>query len=171
MSKRDLNKYLKGLTKRQLEEQIMDLYGRFKDVKTFYDFAFNPKEDKLIEDARYRISEEYFPTRRRKARKRRSVAQKLIKHFLTIGVEPQLVADVMLYNIEISQAYCDDFTVNQISFYQSILNSYQQAVSYISDHSLEREFYARVKKIAEKSSEQKWINSVAFKAVCEELLV
>ena len=63
-----------------MQEQVLDLYTRFKDVKVFYDFAFNPKEDKLLEDAKLRISKEYN-LNVRKAKARRSVAQKLIKHF------------------------------------------------------------------------------------------
>ena len=33
MSKRELKKYLKDLPKEQLEEQIIDLYDRFGNVK------------------------------------------------------------------------------------------------------------------------------------------
>jgi hypothetical protein len=41
MSKRDLKKYLFDLNKEQLEKQIMELYDKFKEVKIYYDFAFN----------------------------------------------------------------------------------------------------------------------------------
>ena len=34
MSKRAFKKYIKELSKEDLEEQIMDLYNRFEDVKT-----------------------------------------------------------------------------------------------------------------------------------------
>ena len=47
MSKTALKKYLAGLKKKDLELQILDLYGRFPVVKTYYDFVFNPKEEKL----------------------------------------------------------------------------------------------------------------------------
>jgi shikimate 5-dehydrogenase len=49
MSKRDLKKYLGELNKEQLEEQIIELYEKFSSVKVFYDFVFNPKEDKLLQ--------------------------------------------------------------------------------------------------------------------------
>ncbi len=38
MSKRELKKYLHELPKDQLEEQILDLYAKFKNVKTYFDF-------------------------------------------------------------------------------------------------------------------------------------
>jgi len=81
MSKKDLKEYLQQLNKKQLQEQITDLYTRFKDVKEFYDFAFNPQENKLLEECKFKISKEYFPVSGRKAKMRRSVAQKFIRHF------------------------------------------------------------------------------------------
>jgi hypothetical protein len=44
---------------------------------------------------------------------RRSVAQKYIKHFSTLGVDPFIIADVMLYNIEIAQAFSAENTIKQ----------------------------------------------------------
>jgi hypothetical protein len=61
MSKRDLKKYLNELSKPQLEEQIMELYDKFSEVKVYYDFAFNPNEEKLVREAKFKISNEYFP--------------------------------------------------------------------------------------------------------------
>ena len=64
MSKRDLKKYLGELTKEQLEEQLIELYEKFAPVKTYYDFVFNPKEDKLLQEAKVKISQEYFPIKK-----------------------------------------------------------------------------------------------------------
>ena len=61
MSKRDLKKYLRELPRPALEEQLLDLYVRFPEVKTYYDFIFNPKEDKLVQEAKTKIGNEYFP--------------------------------------------------------------------------------------------------------------
>ena len=81
MSKRALIKYLSDLNKAELEEQLLDLYNRFPQVKKYYDFAFNPKEDKMMQEAQAKISNEYFPLKRKRPRARRSVAQKFIRQF------------------------------------------------------------------------------------------
>ena len=60
MSKRALTAYLGELTKKQLQEQVLDLYTRFKPVKTYYNFVFNPKEEKLLDEAKFKIGKEYF---------------------------------------------------------------------------------------------------------------
>jgi hypothetical protein len=50
MSKRDLKKYVNELTKEQLEEQILELYEKFSPVKVYYNFVFNPQEEKLLQE-------------------------------------------------------------------------------------------------------------------------
>ncbi|MCT4625131.1 MAG: DUF6155 family protein [Schleiferiaceae bacterium] len=162
MSKRALNKYLNDLSKEQLQDQIVDLYERFKEVKTFYDFAFNPKEDKLIEDARFKISKEYFPLNGRRPKMRRSIAQKQIKHFITLGVEPSLVIDLMLYNIEIALVFSRDKEIKQTSFYTSMLRSFEQAIEYTNAHGLFNEFKERIEQILDDVDQLDWINKEGF---------
>ena len=162
MSKRELNKYLKSLSKKELEFQINELYDRIKEVKVFYNFVFNPKEDKLIEEAKFKIAKEYFPPSNRKPKKRRSVAQKLIKKFQILGVEPLLIADVMLYNIEIAQSFCAEKEVNQDAFYKSILKSFEESLEFLEKHSLRKKFEERLQKIATCAFELNWINRHAF---------
>lgn len=161
MSKRDLKKYLDTLTKAQMQEQVLDLYTRFKEVKLFYDFAFNPKEDKLLEDAKLKVSKEYN-LNVRKAKARRSVAQKLIKHFKKLEVQPDVIADFMLYNLEISQIYSREKRIKQDAFYVSMLNSFREAVAYIQDYNLDGHFKSRLEKIADETYEQRWFNHIAF---------
>ena len=108
MSKRDLKKYLTELNKSQLEEQVIELYDKFKDVKVYYDFVFNPNENNLIKDAKLKISNEYFPIRGKRPKMRRSVAQKFIKHYIALGVDSFIIADIMLYNLEIAQSLSEE---------------------------------------------------------------
>lgn len=161
MSKRALKKYLADLKQEELAEQLMDLYGRFPVVKEYYDFVFNPKEEKMVQEAKTKISNEYFPIRRKRPKARRSVAQKYIKHFLKLGVEPQLVMDVMLYNVEIAQAFSADKNVPD-AFYKSMLNSFTEAVQYIAINAMLAEFKNRILKIFETTQNQKWPNEEEF---------
>ena len=162
MSKRDLKTYLKGLKKAQLEEQILDLYTRFKPVKTYYNFVFNPNEDKLLDEAKFKISKEYFPLNTRKPKMRRSIAQKIIKHFIQLGVEPYVVAEIMLYNIEIAQEFTSDKTIKQDAFYKSMLKSFKEAVEFTNENGIYSVFTHRFDKIISKTKEQKWMNAESF---------
>lgn len=173
MSKRDLKKYLTELNKVQLEEQIIELYEKFIPVKVYYNFVFNPKEDSLLQDSKLKISNEYFPVkklgRRSKPKMRRSVAQKLIKHFIVLGVDPFVIADVMLYNIEIAQTYSSENPIKQELFYKSMFNSYEQAVEFIISNGIYGEFKSRISAIHQETLVQKWINEFDFERIISRL--
>lgn len=162
MSKRDLKKYLHTLPKEQLEEQVMDLYSRFKPVKTYYDFVFNPDEALLLEEAKFKIGKEYFPQGRRKAKMRRSIAQKYIRHFITLNVEPTIIAEVMVFNLEKAQALCKLKPVKQESFYISMLRSFREAMDFVRKHGLMMQFTDRLAKISKETDDQNWFNKETF---------
>ena len=167
MSKRDLKKFLLELDKAQLEEQILELYEKFANVKTYYNFVFNPNEDKLLQEAKLKISNEYFPIRTKKAKLRRSTAQNYIKHFISLGVDPYVVADVMLYAIEIAQTYTQEKPIKQELFYKSMLNSFESAISYMIENGILNDFKSRVEGIKEQTILLKWINNYEFTAIVE----
>jgi len=162
MSKRELRKYLKLLSKDQLEDQLVDLYDRFKNVKEFYDFAFNPNENALIELCRFQISKEYYPTSGRKAKLRRSVAQKWIKKLLSLDADPSMLADVMFFNIEIAQTFSGEHFVRQESFFTSLYKSFDEALRFVSEKGILAEFKGRIEKIAGDACDQQWPNRKAF---------
>tara|TARA_R110002050_G_scaffold16019_2_gene49142 strand:+ start:242193 stop:242702 length:510 start_codon:yes stop_codon:yes gene_type:complete len=168
MSKRALKEYVSELPKKELEVQLLDLYDRFPLVKEYYDFIFNPKEDKLLQAAKVKIANEYFPLRRKRPKMRRSVAQKFIKHYLKLGMDSNLIADLMLYNIEIAQSFSLEKKVAD-SFYKSMVNSFDQAVVFISQHNILEEFKKRIVIIFQNVEKQEWPNSEEFSRVLDKI--
>jgi hypothetical protein len=173
MSKRDLKKYVAQLTKEQLEEQIIELYEKFSPVKVYYDFVFNPKEESLLKEAKLKIGYEYFPVkksgRRSRPKMRRSVAQKYIKHFTALGVDPFVIADLMLYNIEIAQTFASENIIKQDLFFKSMFNSFEQAVIYLIANAILTDFKSRLNAIHNNVLDQKWYNTPEFDAIMERL--
>jgi hypothetical protein len=171
MSKRDLKKYLAELNKKQLEEQVLELYEKFSTVKTYYDFVFNPKEDTLLKECKIKISNEYFPQKTsgkpRRPKMRRSVAQKYIKHFILLGVDPFIIGDVMLYSIEIAQTFSAERFVKPELFFKSMLNSFEQAVKFMISNGILDEFKSRITAISNETMRQNWYNKEEFNAVIE----
>ena len=158
MAKRALQKYLQELKKEELEEQIMDLYHRFPAVKEYFDFSFNPKEEKLLEEAKLKISKEFFPLNGRKAKARRGVAQKLVKKYIGLGVDPIVIADVMLYSIEIAQEFNLIKPQKQEAFYKSMQNSFEKALEFIKANKIEQDFNQRLERIVNEAIDQEWYN-------------
>ncbi|SHG22026.1 hypothetical protein SAMN05444483_106101 [Salegentibacter echinorum] len=165
MSKSQLKKYLNDLSKDELEAQVLDLYQRFKPVKVFYDFVFNPREEELLRKAKLKISKEYFPDTKRKAKTRRSIAHKEIKHFKQLEVEPHLTADLMLFNIEIAQTYAEEKSNIKEAFCKSMFKSYEEAVTYMTKMGIITEFKSRLLKIADTAEAQDWPNNYRFEKV------
>ena len=171
MSKRDLKKYLTELNKEQLEEQILELYEKFSPVKVYYNFVFNPKEETLLQECKLKISNEYFPFKKAgrgsKPKMRRSVAQKYIKHFILLGVDPFIIADVMLYNIEIAQTFASENVIKQDLFFKSMFNSFEQAVIFLIANGILNDFKTRISTIHNETITQKWYNEPEFNAIIE----
>lgn len=171
MSKRDLKKYLAELNKQQLEEQILELYDKFSPVKTYYDFVFNPKEDQLLKECKIKISNEYFPQKTsgkpRKPKMRRSVAQKYIKHFILLGVDPFIIGDLMLYSIEIAQTFSAERLVKPEAFFKSMFSSFEQAIKFMIANGILKEFMPRIIGINKEVVEQNWFNKDEFNAILE----
>lgn len=170
MSKRELRKYLKELTKQQLEEQIIDLYDRFKNIKEYYDFAFNPNENELIEQCHFQISKEYYPVSSRKAKLRRSVAQKWIKKLILFDADASLLAEVMFFNIEIAQTFSSEHIIRQETFFTSMYKSFDEALRFVSEKGVLPEFRGRIEKIAGDAWDQKWPNQKAFEDLADMYL-
>ncbi len=170
MSKRDLKKYLIDLTKTQIEEQFIEMYEKFKDVKVYYDFVFNPNENNLIKDAKLKISNEYYPVRGKRPKMRRSVAQKFIKHFISLGMDSFLITDLMLYNIEIAQTLSLEKLITSETFYKSMLTSFQQALSFMIEKSILYEFKNRAEAIKNETVNQNWRNAEDFNAIIERIV-
>ena len=168
MSKRDLKKYLNELNKEQLEEQIITLYDKFPSVKTFYDFVFKPNERELLQVFKLKVSNEYFPVRSKKPKARRSVAQKTIKHFISLGVDPFITVDAMLYSIEIAQTYSSEKVIKQELFFRSMLNSFEQAVSFIIENGILNDFKNRVEAIRAEAENQEWYNRYEFNSIVDK---
>lgn len=162
MSKKALRKYIKELSKEQLEEQVMELYGRLKEVKEFYDFVFNPNEIKRIEECKFKIQNEYFPVSGRKPKKRRSVAQKYIKTFIKLGMDPVYIADVMLFHMETAIRYSIEFPVKQEAFFVSIQRSFTEAQKFFLAHGISNDLQERLDEISKEVYEQNWFNKEAF---------
>ena len=155
------------MTKAQLEEQFTELYDKFPEVKAYYNFVFNPREEKLIGEAKAKISNEYFPTKTKRAKLRRSVAQKFLKQFLLLGVDPYLIADLMLFNIETAQKYSARREMRYSSFYSSLQKSFEQAVKYAISAGIASDFRERLKAISLEAHRQKWENRNAFDLALE----
>ncbi len=78
-----------------------------------------------------------------------------------------MIADVMLYNIEIAQTYSSEKEVKQESFYTSMLKSFDDAMKYIRENGLLKSFLSRIEGIVDEAGSQHWFNKNGFERVAD----
>ncbi len=61
--KTELNRYLKDLDKKELENEVKKLYSKFKDVKKYYELELSQDTTAVLNEFKARIKQEYFPKR------------------------------------------------------------------------------------------------------------
>lgn len=86
-----------------------------------------------------------------------------------IGVDPFVIADIMLYNIEIAQTYSSNNFIKQELFYKSILNSFEQAVNFVISNGILYDFKDRILAVKQETIQQKWKNKYDFEAILEKI--
>ncbi|MDA8685396.1 DUF6155 family protein [Robiginitalea sp.] len=166
MSKRALKKYLQELDKEALAEQLLELYEKFGDVKAYYNFVFNPKEDVLINDAKARIAKEYASRGKRRPKARRSVAQKYFRQFEVLGVHPALVADLMAFNLDLMLGYERRYNCSEV-FYKSILKAFKDLIGVVRYNGLNSEFSDHIYAIHHLILSSDWPNAADFEDLLE----
>lgn len=159
MSKKLLQKHLVELQKEHLEIIVLDLYDKFPEVKTYFNFVFNPNENKMLEQARVKVANEFFPLKRKRPKARRSVAQKYIKHFKTLGMSPELIAEFMWYNIGLMHTFCEE-KPQRLPFFKSFCNFYKEALQFASYHQIIPLYKTQI--LAVYTASKDWENAYDF---------
>lgn len=146
MSKPKLKKELQQLTKKQLIEQILDLYDKNKAVKEVYDFYLNPRNEKeLAEKYKKQIRKEFNVENPMRSTEKFSVAKRAIADFKGLQPSPEALADVMLYLPESACELTFSFGDYSEQFYNSAVNNYATALEFIHKNNLLDEFKVRAK--------------------------
>jgi hypothetical protein len=153
MSKTALKKELQGLTKEQLVEQILDLYGKNKAVKEFYDFYLNPKNEKeLVGKYKKIIYKEFNLKNPMVAGLKFSVAKRAIADFKSLQPSPEGLADLMLYLPECACEFTANYGDMPGKFYEDTCKNFHKALEVIGKYGLFDDFELRAKQCVEWAS-------------------
>jgi transcriptional regulator with PAS, ATPase and Fis domain len=86
-----------------------------------------------------------------------------------LGVDPQLIADVMLFNIEIAQTLSAEREIKQEAFYKSMLKSFEDAIHFIKENGIYSSFSKRLMRIVDNTDEQNWFNKGLFENLIQKM--
>ena len=154
MGLREVKKELNELDKEELIFHISELYKKYKDVKTYFDFFANPDEEKIIEDYKVRIHEGFYPARGWRLKLGRS--RKAINEFKKLGISAEADAEILLYFTEVAVMYGREKRPRNETYYTRLENSFEKALEYMAKHKLLDYFKPRCENVVERSQRFPW---------------
>ena len=142
MSKTELKKHLQSLSKEQVIEQVLELYGNCKPAKEYLEYFLNPDEKGQFEKYKAIIINE-FSGEKRMPKMRFSVAKKAISDFRQLNPSPVLYGELM---VTFAEAACKlAFSSGDLweQYYDTTANNYEAALKFLQKNNLLANFKLR----------------------------
>lgn len=148
---KELNKYLKELSKEELIKEVNKLYSKFKFVKDYYAFELGTDNGELLKACKVRIAKLILKTGRNIKPDITSV-NKVIREFAKVSVHQANVIDLMLYKVELSVEFLDQWGYSHFTGVEnSIANTYPDILNLIRKNRLEKTFTKRCRQVEVKA--------------------
>lgn len=171
MKVNELKKKLNSKAKEDLIKDIIDLFKKNQFVKDYYiaqelDNSSSPiflKHKEIIE-------KEFFPERG-DGKARLSVAKKAISEFNKLSNNNALIADLMIFYVEVGVRYTNEYGSINEKFYFSMENMYEQALKFIVSKKITKIFQARCLEIVAETVHIGWGFHDQLSALYESYLV
>ncbi len=146
MSKVQLKKYLAQLTKEEVIAILLEVYDVRKEAKEYLDFRLNPNHEAKLKEYKMLIQNEFYP-RRGEPKLRFSACRTAISDFKKLNPEAKLLADLMLYYVEMGVSFTVDFGDMWEKYYDTLATNFDKAMKFISDNELVDDFRPRIEKM------------------------
>jgi len=154
-SKKELKKFLNDLSKDELIKEFERLYSKFAQVKTYYDVELSGDTSSLLDEAKRKIENEYFPLRGF-GKARSGEVKKIIDEFSKISIYPKDVIELYLFRFQMAVRFTKSFGDIDEPFYNSAYNAFAKALKLIEQHGYENEFKVRCEEILEELGDIGW---------------
>lgn len=148
---KELNKYLKELSKEELIKEINKLYSKFKFVKEYYASELGTDNGELLKGCKVRIAKLILKTGRN-IKPDIASANKVIREFAKVSVHQVDVIDLMLYKVELIVEFLDQWGYSHFTGVEnSIANTYPDILNLIYKNRLKKTFTKRCKQVEVKA--------------------
>ena len=149
MSKAKLNKHLLSLTKEQVVDIMLELYGASKEANAWLEFYLEPNSDAELEKYKKAIRSQFYGRNDYPKDPSFRECNKLITAFKKLVPDPHAIADLMLYYVEQGCSLTAQFGDYEEPFYTALENNFNKAVKFIEQNGLLTEFAPRMKRLIE----------------------
>jgi len=138
--RRELRRYLDGLSKDELIEQLTRLFADFAPVRELYQARLSAGDDTATRDKYKRIIDREF---RLYGNPRVSAARKAVLDYQKVAGSVEGVADLMIHYVERGIAFAASCGYDVPSFYTSMETMWGDAMLHIKKHDLQDRFEKR----------------------------
>lgn len=147
MSKTALKRTLRGMSRDEVEELLLDLYDARREAKEYLEFFLNPDIGKLMEKCRAAIVKEVARSGRYRWRNRvspkMSKVRKTVKDLASFNPGPEYPAELMTYFIE---GICKGDAQVKEATRKSIVKFLDETLVYIDRHQIFDDFIGRIER-------------------------
>ena len=152
----DFKNALKGSTKEELIKTVVDLYKKNEFVKDYCTSKYSESDGgELFAKHKGIIEEEFFPDRGAGG-VRLSIAKKSITEFKKLSDDKTLIAELMLFYVEIGVKFTECYGDIDEPFYLSMESMFERTLKYMSKNKLLEIFNERCFKIINATVNMGW---------------
>ncbi|HEX8459937.1 MAG TPA: DUF6155 family protein, partial [Segetibacter sp.] len=134
---RELNKYLKELSKEELIKEVGKLYDRFKLVKEYYNLELGKDDGKLLEKYKKQMNKLFAP-KGNYINPDIKTCNSLVREFASVSVYPTDIVELMLYKVELCVYFLENWGIEFDNVTNAIANTYPEVLDGIYKNSLEK---------------------------------
>ena len=168
LTKKSLIKHLDKSDKEDIIREVLTLFDKFKNVKEFYTAELTDAANPMLERYKKKITIAYSSENPKERRTNLNV-NKLIKEFKKISIYERELADLMLHRVECGIAAFSKNMNRSATFYNCIVNSFEDAVKLISANGYNDEFMPRINQLLKLSEPGKFGIQERLKVITKEL--
>lgn len=150
LTKKTLLKHLNRSDKEDLIREVITLFDKFKNVKEFYAAELSNEANPVLEKYKRKIRDIYaLPNP--KERSTNLNLNKLLTEFKKISIYERDTVDLMIHRVECGVDALKHNSKRSITFYNSILATFEQAIKLIEADNYSEEFRDRISRVIKDS--------------------
>jgi hypothetical protein len=154
-TKKALLKHLSKSDKEDIIKEIITLFDKFKNVKEFYAAELTDSTNPLLEKYKKKITDAYSAVNPKERTTNLNV-NRLIYEFKKINIYERELADLMLHRVECGVAALNRNNNRSATFYNCIVNTFEETVKIISADNSGNEFKSKIHKIVQSAEAGKF---------------
>lgn len=143
LTKKKLLEHLAKSDKEDIIREVIVLFDKFQHVKEFYTAELSDAENPLLEKYKKKITYAYSAENPKERRTNMNV-NKLISEFKKVSIYERELADLMLHRVECGIDAIKKNNNRTPTFYNCIVNTFEEALSLISAGDYSGEFEQRI---------------------------